>query len=43
VVEIGGAPPVRRPFSWRWRWDAAARRYEPANEGAKGREQRAGR
>lgn len=43
VVEIGSAPAVRRPFTWRWRWDAAARRYEPANEAARAREARAAR
>jgi hypothetical protein len=39
VVEVGSAPPVRRPFDWRWRWDAATRRYEPASDGARARDQ----
>jgi len=43
VVEVGSAPPVRRPFDWRWRWDAAARRYEPASDAARARDKAAGR
>ncbi len=38
VVEVGSAAPVRRPFSWRWRWEPAARRYTPADDAAKARE-----
>jgi hypothetical protein len=43
VVEVGSAPPVRRPFAWRWRWDGAARRYEPTSDAARARERAAGR